>query len=77
MGNPISFNGAAEKLNGEQLPSPMEGRWSGPTVREVAFRVAFSDRVACVGTDSGAFGEGPRSIRPISTDTLLQNSERH
>lgn len=50
-GSPISFSGAAEKLNGEQLPSPMGRRWSWRTVREIAFRLGFSDRVAYVRAD--------------------------
>ena len=50
-GSPISFSGAAKKLNGEQLPSPMGGGWSWRTVRDIAFRLGFSDRVAYVRVD--------------------------
>lgn len=32
-GNPISFGGAAQKLNAENLPSPMGGQWSWGTFR--------------------------------------------
>jgi AraC-like DNA-binding protein len=47
-GSPVSFSGAAGKLNGEQLRSPMGGRWSWRTVRDIAFRLGFSDRVGFV-----------------------------
>jgi hypothetical protein len=47
-GNPVSFSGAAGKLNGEKLRSPMGGRWSRRTVRDIAFRLGFSDRVGYV-----------------------------
>jgi DNA invertase Pin-like site-specific DNA recombinase len=50
-GSPVSFSGAAAKLNGEQLPSPMGGRWGWRTVRDIAFRLGFSDRVAYVRAD--------------------------
>ena len=49
-GNPISFNGAAEKLNEQHLPSPMGGRWSWRTVRDIALRLGFPHRVAYVPT---------------------------
>jgi DNA invertase Pin-like site-specific DNA recombinase len=47
-GYPISFGGAARLLNAQQLPSPMGGRWSGGTVRDLARRLGFADRVAWV-----------------------------
>ncbi len=50
-GNPISFSGAATKLNEQGLPSPMSGRWSWRTVRDIALRLGFSSRVAYVPTD--------------------------
>ncbi len=50
-GNPISFSGAAEKLNREHLPSPMGGRWSWRTVRDIALRLGFPYRAAYMPTD--------------------------
>jgi DNA invertase Pin-like site-specific DNA recombinase len=49
-GNPISFSGAAEKLHEQHLPSPMGGRWSWRTVRDIALRLGFPHRVAYVPT---------------------------
>src|SRR5579872_5037869 len=40
-GAPISFSGAAEKLNEQHPPSPMGGRWSWRTVRDIARRLGF------------------------------------
>jgi len=50
-GNPITFHGAAEKLNEQQLPSPMGGRWSSTTVRTNALRLGLRDRWAYVPTE--------------------------
>ena len=50
-GNPISFSGAAEKLNEQSLPSPRGGRWSWRTVRDIALRLGFHHRTAWVATD--------------------------
>ena len=49
-GNPISFSGAAEKLNEQHLPSPMGGRWTWRTIRDIALRLGFPHRVAYVPT---------------------------
>jgi len=64
-GNPISFHGAAKKLNEQGLPSPMGGRWSSTTVRTNALRLGLRDRWAHVPTDvlqarvNAAFKEHP------------------
>src|ERR1022692_380765 len=50
-GNPISFSGAATKLNEQQLDSPMGGHWSWRTVRDMAQRLGFSSRLGYVPTD--------------------------
>ena len=49
-GNPISLNGAAEKLNEHQLPSPRGGQRSWRTVRDLAFRLGFPARSAYVSS---------------------------
>jgi hypothetical protein len=50
-GNPISFNGTAEKLNDQHLPSPLGGKWRCKTVCDIALRLGFHHRVAFVATD--------------------------
>lgn len=50
-GNPISFSGAAEKLNDQHLPSPMGRLWCWRTVRDIALRLGFHPRRAFVATD--------------------------
>jgi DNA invertase Pin-like site-specific DNA recombinase len=47
-GHPISFNGAAARLNEQRLPSPRGGRWWGSTVRDMAIRPGFAPRMAYV-----------------------------
>jgi DNA invertase Pin-like site-specific DNA recombinase len=50
-GMPISFNAAAVKLNAQHLPSPMGGRWSSTSVRDVACRLGLRDRPAYLPTE--------------------------
>jgi DNA invertase Pin-like site-specific DNA recombinase len=45
-GLPISFTGAARKLNEQHLPSPLGGRWRSRTLRNMALRLGFPDRTA-------------------------------
>ena len=41
FGRPITFRGAAEKLNERQLPSPMGGRWCSMNVCALACRLGL------------------------------------
>jgi DNA invertase Pin-like site-specific DNA recombinase len=50
-GNPVSFRGAAIKLNQQQLASPMGGSWTSRTVRNMAFRLGFCNRIAYLPTN--------------------------
>jgi DNA invertase Pin-like site-specific DNA recombinase len=50
-GGPISFSAAAVKLNEKQQPSPRGGRWTWRTVRDIAYRLGFSNRRAYVPTE--------------------------
>jgi hypothetical protein len=43
-GKPITFNGAADKLNALQIPSPMGGRWSSMNVADIAVRLKLREK---------------------------------
>jgi DNA invertase Pin-like site-specific DNA recombinase len=43
-GKPITFNGAAEKLNALQIPSPMRGRWGSMNVADIAVRLKLCEK---------------------------------
>jgi DNA invertase Pin-like site-specific DNA recombinase len=47
-GRPISFTAAAGKLNDQNLPSPMGGRWSDRRVGDMAVRLGICQRRPCV-----------------------------
>jgi hypothetical protein len=43
-GKLITFNGAGEKLNELQIPSPMGGRWSSMNVADIAVRLKLREK---------------------------------
>jgi DNA invertase Pin-like site-specific DNA recombinase len=43
-GKTITFNGAGEKLNELQIPSPMGGRWSSMNVADIAVRLKVREK---------------------------------
>lgn len=47
-GKPISFNAAAERLNEQNVPSPMGGRWDSTNVGDMACRLKLRERTAKV-----------------------------
>lgn len=44
-------SGSTPKLNDQHLPSPMGGKWSWRTVRDIALRLGFRYHTAFVSTD--------------------------
>jgi DNA invertase Pin-like site-specific DNA recombinase len=45
---PITFSGAAEKLNGLQIPSPMGGRWAWESMVSISVRLRLRDKAVRV-----------------------------
>jgi DNA invertase Pin-like site-specific DNA recombinase len=43
-GKLITFNGAGEKLNEQQIPSPMGGRWSSMNIADIAVRLGLREK---------------------------------
>lgn len=43
-GKPISFNAAAERLNGQGVPGPMGGSWNSTNFKDVACRLGLRER---------------------------------